>query len=154
MDYIELDEGEYDVPVGELPVNAVTLRPYGGGNIVRLITAARERNYLSRGWLTFRQALAEGLTPRGKGTGVMIKIVGKAPQKGEKWTPDQPLDAPEARRGRPLRTAYVFNLDVMEPAKGYNTEEEKSDRRKRLAELKAACESASSDDFDNESEDD
>lgn len=50
--------------VAGIPQNAVTRRPYSGINVFITICAAERAGYTSPGWLTFKQAEAEGLTVR------------------------------------------------------------------------------------------
>jgi antirestriction protein ArdC len=61
IDELDLDD-EMGVEADEMvmPFNAVTLKEYKGGNIVRLLMAQRENGWSQRGWAGYHQWISVG----------------------------------------------------------------------------------------------
>lgn len=93
-----------------LPMNAATVRPYHGGNIVALWATAQLRSFTSNGWVTFRQAVDAGAVVR----------------KGEKATPVYYFTSREKTNKETgevetfwfARGYSVFNLDQLSDLEG------------------------------------
>ena len=82
---------------GNIPKNAVTKRPYSGGNVIFLWA----HGYATQRWLTFKQALDVGGVVRKGEHGVKVYFVSKV----EKTT-----DTDEVRHVPFLKEYTVFNV--------------------------------------------
>ncbi len=91
-----------DVKGGMMPCNAVTGRPYSGGNVLILWAAAMSERYPSHRWMTFNQA----------------QDVGAKVGKGQKGTPvifAKPMRDEEEDKGYVVARVFtLFNVAQME----------------------------------------
>lgn len=105
--FISTEELDLDIDAErvQLPVNAVTGKPYSGGNVATLVMAQIEGGFATSQWLTFKQALELGRCVRKgqKAAARIVKVVPKAKGTDE---------APKAQKGRKvtIKTYAVFNL--------------------------------------------
>ncbi|GHV49406.1 hypothetical protein FACS1894204_13830 [Synergistales bacterium] len=67
----------------DMPINAISLRPYNGRNAIRLICASLENAYGDSRWLTRRQAEAQGWRIQEDQEGVKIKFWNADATKGD-----------------------------------------------------------------------
>lgn len=75
--------------VPDLPHNASTLKPYSGANVLLLWAAAQACDYVSSGWVTFKQARALGGCVRKGETGTPIVF----------WYAAKPDDKAKGKKG-------------------------------------------------------
>lgn len=92
-----------------IPCNAVTERCYSGVNVLLLWRAARRASYRSRGWLTFRQALAAGGQVRRGERGTSVVYAHRFAPESERQRASESGD--EARSFGVLKRFTVFNVE-------------------------------------------
>lgn len=88
-----------------MPYNAVTGRPYSGGNVVALWAAGM--SYTSNGWLTFRQAISAGCVVKEGEKGTPVYFMSQATSKKEAEE--------EGERGKYFfaKAFVVFNVEQL-----------------------------------------
>lgn len=95
--------------------NAVTGKPYTGGNIVRLLASAHHNGFEDPRWCTFKQAQEQGWNVKKGSKGTRIEFWSKAEEKDDK---DQEGSGKSEKAEKPnrmfCRMFYVFNGSQIE----------------------------------------
>jgi len=95
------------------PINALTGKPYSGGNVSELLSAMEEYGFTQPHFLTFKQALEMGrVVMKGQKAAAFIRKVVTFTHKAK-------TKSGKAREGKAVRGYAVFNIEQtapMEPA--------------------------------------
>ena len=96
------------------PMNAMTAKPYQGGNVIFLWMASMDAGYASPLWLTFKQAKEMGGQVRKGEKGTLCAYWSKIETKASKETRAQAIaqgeDAPKAAERLMCKPFWLFNV--------------------------------------------
>lgn len=95
---------------GMRDVNAVTSKPYSGGNIIRLLASARTQGFDDPRWCTFKQAQEQGWNVKKGSKGTRIEFWSRIDDKDKEQGEDKGQKSDKERPGNMFcRMFYVFN---------------------------------------------